>query len=233
MSSAKLLRLREWLDLPEAASHLSAVLQEPIAVADLLLLGLEGQLPLSLHLPTGHSCLCQQGHAEKASLPVRQPVEGIWDLVHEGAGRRQLEHEYHWLKDLSFISMEGCRGALVQRDGLRCQLSPDPGATGFAPRSASAFPEGSLLVLRKTVLDEFAAKHDRSVERPLDERERVTLLAIIAVLAEAAGIDLSKPSPAADKIEKLIELRGAKVSSKTIFNHLREVDDALERKKPG
>jgi hypothetical protein len=47
---SKLLRLKEWVTLPEAAKHLTALLEEPVTVADLLQFALEGHLSLSVNL---------------------------------------------------------------------------------------------------------------------------------------------------------------------------------------
>lgn len=46
----KLLKLKSWLTLPEAAKHLSTVLSEDVTEADILQLGLEMQLTLSVNL---------------------------------------------------------------------------------------------------------------------------------------------------------------------------------------
>lgn len=47
---SKLLRLKEWVTLQEAARHLSLLLEEPVAVHDLLQLALEGHITLSVNL---------------------------------------------------------------------------------------------------------------------------------------------------------------------------------------
>jgi hypothetical protein len=69
-----------------------------------------------------------------------------------------------------------------------------------------------------------------ALEKPLGERERATLLTIIAALAEPAGIDLSKPSKAGEAIEALTTAKGARVSARTVENHLKRIPDALERR---
>jgi hypothetical protein len=46
---SKLLKLREWLTLEHAARHLSGVCGEPVSEADVLRLGLDGYLKLSVH----------------------------------------------------------------------------------------------------------------------------------------------------------------------------------------
>lgn len=45
----KLFQLKQWLTVPEAAGHLSSVLSEPVAEADVLRLGLDGHLKLSVN----------------------------------------------------------------------------------------------------------------------------------------------------------------------------------------
>ena len=71
---------------------------------------------------------------------------------------------------------------------------------------------------------------DAVENKPLREKERSTLLRIIAGLAKAADIDISKPSKAAQTIEALIEDVGATVSARAIENHLNRIPDLLERR---
>jgi hypothetical protein len=47
---SKLFKLKEWLTIPDAARHLSGVCGEPVSEADVLRLGLDGHLTLSVHL---------------------------------------------------------------------------------------------------------------------------------------------------------------------------------------
>jgi hypothetical protein len=49
---SKLLQFKEWLSLEEATRHMSIALTEPVTVADLLRLALDGHLTLSVHLVT-------------------------------------------------------------------------------------------------------------------------------------------------------------------------------------
>ena len=106
------------------------------------------------------------------------------------------------------------------------------------PRPASEFPVGSLLVVRRPALDEFIRRHApvpaptyASLDRPLGERERATLLTIIAALVKTAEIDVSQPSKASEQIEALtIEALGIRIPARTVENHLKAIPDALERR---
>ncbi len=50
---SKLFKLKNWLTLEDSASHLSSVLQEPVSVADILMLGLDRHLQLSANFVNG------------------------------------------------------------------------------------------------------------------------------------------------------------------------------------
>ena len=50
-----LYRFREWLTVPDAASHLSIAVGEQVTTADVLRLGLDGHLKLSINLVNGAS----------------------------------------------------------------------------------------------------------------------------------------------------------------------------------
>lgn len=64
---SKLVKLREWLELPDAAKYLSAVWGENVTEADVLRLGLEGVLTISIHL-------VNQGKGRAADII---PVESV------------------------------------------------------------------------------------------------------------------------------------------------------------
>ena len=65
-------------------------------------------------------------------------------------------------------------------------------------------------------------------EKPLRTRERRTLLALIGVLCAENDIDLSHPSKAAGIIARIAAHTGVRISQRTIEDHLKGVDEALE-----
>jgi hypothetical protein len=67
-------------------------------------------------------------------------------------------------------------------------------------------------------------------DRQLGERERATLLTIVAALARLAGVDVSRPTKAAESIEAASIELGARVSARSIEDHLKRIPDALERR---
>lgn len=381
MTLDKLLKLREWLTVGEAAGELSRILGGNVSAADVLRLALEGHLKLSVNLPAGADAMCFENDGEQRPKQ-RRHIDGLWELPMIGAARRQVDHEFHSLRGLPLVSMEGSAGAIVERGGVSCQLPADQGELGFSSRPASALPQGSVIVVRRAALDEFAAQmsavpppdesspseevnwRDRwrdqdawtvrefaqlccglnpggmdnfpdhhmalyneardsinravrvkvlrtidelawpatgaehmyeavpafkpcevapwaakrypgvfpysadawekdlfaragvltttgegnsaesegivldnptkpsadGLDKRLGERERATLLTIIAALAEKAGIDVSKPSRAALAIEALTIEKGARVAARTVEEHLKHIPDALERK---
>ena len=223
-------KLREWLRVDEAAQYLSVEMGSPVSVADVLRLGLEGHLELCVDLPAGADAKCWEGVPTPAE-PRRRRIEGLWTLPMIGAGRLQVESHYRHLCGLPFIELDGTTGAFVERPGLRCQLPAAKGYSGFSPRSDSAIPHDSMIVVTRAALDTFVAGRaaDR-LDRPLRERERANLLTIIAGLAKAAGIDISKSSTAGKKIEGLTIDLGARVPPRSIEEYLKKIPDALERR---
>ena len=112
----KLLKLKEWLTVPDAARHLSILFGEEVSEADVLRLALDGQLTLSvffvnhakahcgrivpvkdakvykLQMPDAEAVLCIQGLRinEREVLELGESVEsinGVWDLPMLGAER--------------------------------------------------------------------------------------------------------------------------------------------------
>ena len=66
-------------------------------------------------------------------------------------------------------------------------------------------------------------------EKPLDARERTTLLLIIAALAQHAKLDLSHPSKASQVIAAELEIIGESRDPKTISTHLKAVSFVSSR----
>lgn len=66
-------------------------------------------------------------------------------------------------------------------------------------------------------------------DRPLDPRERTTLLCIIGALAGHAKLDLSKPTKAGDAIAAMMP--GLKLAGRTIGEHFKEVREAMDSRK--
>lgn len=66
-------------------------------------------------------------------------------------------------------------------------------------------------------------------DKPMDARERVTLLCIIGALAQHANLDLSQPMKAGEAIAAMMP--DVKVSARTIGEHLKAVGDAMDSRK--
>ena len=67
-------------------------------------------------------------------------------------------------------------------------------------------------------------------DTPLKERERTTLLTLIAVLCDHGGLDITKPSKTANIIGALTSRIGAPVAPRTIEDHLKRIPAALEKR---
>lgn len=156
-------KMREWLTLSDAAQYLSSAIgkrsesAQRMGEADLLRFALDGYLKLSVDLPTGTKGLFHRDGANVTTRPTsRERIEGLWDLVMEGGGKQQVEHDYHDRAHLPSIRVEGITGAWVERDGMRRQLTPVRGRIGMSPKPSSALSEGSFFVVRIAALDALA-----------------------------------------------------------------------------
>jgi hypothetical protein len=159
-----------------------------------------------------------------------------------GAERLDVEHKYQFLTDGPAVESTMLDGPLVSHpEGTWCQLlqrfseenlnSPRNHPDNYYP--AGALPEDAVLVVRTSALQDLEAlisEPEAAMERPVGQRERTTLLVIIAALAELARIDVKKPSKAALTIETQTALLGARVAARTIENKLRLIPEAMESK---
>ena len=242
-----LYELRAWLTLAEAAGYLYSRTGRDIKEDDFLRLALDGQLQLSVNLPQPVTAIQDCGGAELAGH--RTQIEGMWDLLVKGPGRLELENRYRAACGLDYVKHNNRDGVFVTREeGVVYQLLSGWKEEGYAPKDTSVFPVGTVLGVRRQVLDAVVASLASSsldpeeqqpsqpgdttdpLDRPLGERERTTLLTIIAALALEAEIDISKPSKAGGIIEtRTIEL-DARVSARSIEDHLKRIPEALERR---
>ena len=226
-------KLREWLTVEEAAGELSVASSDDISPADVLRLAIDGQLALSLYLPSKIAARCRPRDSEAiGSLPAHTSIEGLCEVRMEGRGKLQIEHDYHWLQSRSSVPLDRPIGALVEQGDRVYQLPPDRGESGFSPRPQSEFPQASVLAVRRTTLAEFATKHvphqarphKNAGEKPLEQRERSTLLAIIEALCQKLKIDLRERGAAA-RISELTQALGATVTDDTVRKVLVQINN--------
>jgi hypothetical protein len=274
----KLLNLKHWLTVPDAARHLSMLLGEDVTEADVLRLALDGHLTLSVNFVNHTMGRCgrvvSSGDANWITVPslsgdrqVRLPVsgmqiaedkflqldkvvtaiDGVWDLTMLGAEHTDVEHKYYFLTGGPSVEDQTLEGPIVRReDGMHCQLLSHFSDNEFVnpnslkePRNhpanyypAGGLPADSVLVVKTSALrdlEERLAEPVHKIEKPVEQRERTSLLAIIAAVAELAKLDVTKPSSAAVAIESQTVRMGVRVAARTIENHLKLIPEVLER----
>ena len=233
-------KLRAWLTLDEAAEYLSSETGLDVDEDDILRLGLDGKLQLSVNLLKPMTAVqdCEGAESEE--------VEGVWDLLLKGPVRPELETRYRARCGLPHVELDTREDVfdipvafVTGEDGVVYQLLPS---------IKRSFDVCSLLVVQPQALDAVAASlaspslgpeeqqpskpgdTTDPLDKPLRERERATLLTIIAALARAADIDISKASKAGAIIEAQTDKLGVRVSARAIEDHLKRIPDALERR---
>lgn len=261
----KLLKLKDWLTVPDAARHLSILFNEDITEADVLRFGLDGRLTLSTYFvnPKYGRCakIIPRADAETKEISIKSGnvnwaknkgcllkdgravsfgditlFEGVWDLSMLGAERAQVEHKYQSLTGGPDVVFYSKVGALVNRqDGTwgRLLINEEQDDEEYKSHTTGGLPSDAVFVVRTSALRDLEAlisESNPTTERPIELREKTTLLVIIAALAKVAGIDVARPSKAATEIETHTALLGARVAARTVENHLKSIPEALERK---
>jgi hypothetical protein len=270
----KLLNLKEWLTIEDAARHLGILFGEDVSEHDVLRLALDGHLTLSVYFVNHATGRCgtavpvQEAVSETlptldgkdfirflSGLPIDHErvvkwmpeivtIDGVWDLTMLGPERLDVEHRYQLLTGGPAVSLQSLEAPIVRRDETYCQLQshfsdnefcdpktlrkPYDHSANYYP--AGGLPEDSVLVVRTEALRNLVSRVSKPIEaeKPIERRERSTLLILIAALADMARIDISKPSAAAATIESKTAQMGARVSSRTIENHLKRVPEVLD-----
>lgn len=279
----KLLNLKQWLTVTEAARHLSILFGEDVCEADVLRLGLDGHLKLSVNFVNGARGRCGPAvpiDDEKWTIRRENPddwshltggpptdedtdehqvfwcslnglplgdgrvleyvretalLDGVWDLTMLGHERFEVEQRYQFLTEGPKVDMYFRDGPLdhpivSREDGTYCQIH-EPRDTSDRYHPADGLPADSVLVVKTSALHDLESRlsePDQTAEKPLQRRERNTLLVIIGALAELPKIDVKKPSSAAVTIEAQTALMGARVAARTIEDHLKRIPDAIE-----
>jgi hypothetical protein len=141
----KLLKLKEWLTVPDAAKHLSILFGEEVAEADVLRLALDGHLTLSVYFPNTakarYGPILPLKDAKRYELPSLDgktllhcckglrlnegevlelgdsvvTLTGVWDLTMLGAERLDVEHQYQMLTSGPAVDLVCLDGAIVSR----------------------------------------------------------------------------------------------------------------------
>jgi hypothetical protein len=175
-------------------------------------------------------------------------IRGVWDLPMIGAERVEIEARYQILTNGPAVQPEWWFSPVLlsQENGTYCQLvtrRTTDGITGekliltepFHGRvnyhGALGLPTDAVLVVRTSALRDLEARMSepaQRAEKPMGQRERTTLLVMIAALAKMADVDVNKPSSAAVAIEAQTALMGARVASRTIENHLKLIPEVME-----
>lgn len=132
----KLLKLKNWLTIPDAARHLSILFGENVTEADVLRLALDGHLTLSVHFVNRTEAKCGKtiplAEADRRVLTIGDEygllvgddkvlpyrgevtsIEGIWDLAMVGSERIEIENKYQLLTGGPRVELQSGIVALV------------------------------------------------------------------------------------------------------------------------
>lgn len=88
----KLFKLKRWVSIPDAATYLSSVLEEEVRESDVLLLALDGNLKLAVHLPNG-------ANAKRLDRVNEEEVEYITLPTLDGTGTLTIPKNGPLFKD--------------------------------------------------------------------------------------------------------------------------------------
>ena len=163
---------------------------------------------------------------------------GIWDLPMTGGERVDVEHRLQQIVsglEVTAVSLEGIflnspDGDLYEvqsrHEDYLCRGKNFFDSNNFHP--AGSLPDDAFFVVRTAAIRSLEQSvSPENTEKPLETRERNTLLAIIAVLCNDAKIDYTKPSKAADYIQSTADKMGISTSKRGIEEHLKKITDAV------
>lgn len=278
---SKLLKLKEWVTVPEAARHLSQIMEESVSETDVLQLGLDGHIKLSVYFPNrakarlgrvipyedvptcefpsmdGKNTVIytngyplkdlEEGEQIQNDTPFLHfdkevvSIDGLWDLAMMGNERIDIEFELQQLIHGPEVTMVNIEGTFLNRsDGTWASLQeqlPDRSKGEISPdatkHKAVFYPAGGLgadctrVVRTSEILALQSKLNGPALERPLANRERETLLTIIAILCKEAKLDYTKWAKTAGAIQRTSVDMDISIGETTIEGHLKKIPDAL------
>lgn len=220
---SKLVDLQAWFSIERAAQHLSELLDETVSPADVLRLGIDKRLTLSVRLirsaPAGAS------RDDDDFELTHTLIDGVLDLPMFGDEHLEVEREIQRLLGNTEFVPEAARAILLNRGEESFLLLSSDDPEDETP--ASRLPKGFEFVVRTQALKAFAETMRPGSDKPLGTREKRTLLVIIASLCDELGIKYLDRG-AAKQIAKATEETGTPVSEETIKKLLDAIPDALE-----
>ena len=129
---SKLIKLKKWLTLEEAAEHISNQLSEKVTEADLYRFAIERHLQLSVHLV--NHVMARKGRLQKVENENSElfhlskkvfPVSGVWDLAMFGDEVLDIEHHYQQETSGLEVTAPSSKGVFLRKDDVVCQLHID------------------------------------------------------------------------------------------------------------
>lgn len=182
---SKLLKLKTWLTLDEAARHLSLMFGEAVSKADVLRLALDGRLTLSVNFINGAEARCgpmiESEEIQWTELPgpdggtIRVPdgvmlsdgsairldnevvsLRGVYDLPMLGNERHDVEHLYQQLTDGPAVTLQGLDGPFVVAGDVFCQLQESFDDNEFQAGSAERGRKLEAFIEREGLNDDEA-----------------------------------------------------------------------------
>jgi hypothetical protein len=226
---SKLATSNECLPLIEVVDRLRVSLAKPCTPADVLQLGLENRLVLSVRFLSPVSLLLRStatlsGKPKKGSRPrhvgqrrTTTPAD-IWDLAWVGSEHAIVEALRQSWTGGGLSIPRRAPAYVTSRDGDMWEVPP-PGLL-----------HDCELVVRSDALAALEANQAASTERQdsdLGTREKRTLLTTIFVMSSLDKIDLAERG-SQKKIVATSELLGLKLSAATVSRIVKEVREAVE-----
>lgn len=225
----KLARLKEWLTPTDVARQLTISLKAPCSAADVLQLGLDKRLVLSVRFLSPVPLLRisasmpgdqEQGTQQNPTGERRTSTTAeIYDLPLVGSERASVEARWRALPGHRQLSTPPAGPAYVRsRDGDLWQL-PFRG-----------LPHDCEIVVRSEEVAALEGSEGATTQRlqaDLSEREKTILLKVIAAACHEGKIDLAERR-AGKRIIGAADLLGLGIGQSTVYKVLQEVREILQ-----
>lgn len=236
---SKILKLKEWLSLEDAAAHLSLIAETAVKPQDLVQFAIDGHIGLSLfmsdHVHASECYLADDGypfHALDCRVESCVLLSGLADFAEYG--RTEF---YSWLftllstgnrpKGEPWIYLEKNSSVYQPMRLLRPNQFPNT-SDEFVLLASSTLPDDSCVVIRVTELNKLEAA---LIGKPLEPKERLGLLNIIAAMADMMLTKGTFSSQQNLSVMLAEDYEGVGISSSNIDKKIAEGKKSLQKVK--
>ena len=227
--------IKDYYTLNEVCDFLSESLNQSFTAFDILFAVCERDIKLCFY-HCGFIGVNEWDRVSGESVDKRIPFDGVLEIQQIGSIQRVLDTGEIFVSNVKpFFWVRHKVKQLKLNEEILKFNEPQIFMVNFDNHIANQsiriekliIPSCTLVDLLQIFKKRNSTNFFENAAKPTSERERETLLVIIAALAKEAKVDIKKISKASDLIANMTQLIGAPIGATTIERHLKIINQAI------